>query len=115
MQSRAYAALEGMQLGSPGNRSEVAKDRVIFAKNPAVHWTVLEGEAVLLNLDNGLYYTLNRVGTVIWECFTGHQSFVGILADMCDRFEVTCEQAREDLEALVTRLHHEGLILIRKE
>lgn len=80
-----------------------------------MHWTVLEGEAVLLNLDNGVYYTLNRVGTVIWECFTGHQSFRHILASMCERFEVTQDQARDDLEALVTRLQQEGLIIIRKE
>jgi hypothetical protein len=88
---------------------------MVFTNNPNVHWTVLEGEAVLLNLDNGIYYTLNRVGTVIWEFFTGHQSFESILASICERFEVTREQAREDLEALVTRLHQEGLIVTKEE
>ena len=115
MQRRAATALAGMPLDLPGNRPEVAGDRLVLTKNPAVHWTVLEDEAVLLNLDNGVYYTLNRVGTVLWECFTGHQSFDRILDDMCERFEVANEQARADLEALVTRLHQEGLITIRKE
>ena len=94
---------------------EAAMDHLVFVQNPHVHWTVLEGEAVLLNLDNGVYYTLNRVGTVIWELFTGHWSLATILARICERFEVTREQARADLETLVTRLHQEGLITAGKE
>ena len=34
----------------------------IIIPHPDVHCTVLDGEAVLLNLKNGHYYTLNRVG-----------------------------------------------------
>jgi hypothetical protein len=82
----------------------------IFTRSTDVDWTVLDGEAVLINLENGFYYTLNRVGTVIWELFTGDQTLEAICSALCERFDVTADVARKDLLALVTKLHHEGLI-----
>lgn len=70
----------------------------------------MEGETVLLDLSTGRYYTLNRLGSVIWEHCTGHSSISDIHAVLCDRFEVTCEQALDDLVALVNQLVQEGLL-----
>ena len=39
-----------------------------------VHSTVLDGESVLLNLSSGRYYTLNVVGSTIWNLCRGEQS-----------------------------------------
>ena len=114
-QRQAHAGRPGGALGSLDHRPQRAMDIQAFTHSPHVHWTVLEGEAVLLNLDNGVYYTLNRMGTVIWEFFIADQSFEDILTSVCERFAVTSEQAREDLEALVTRLHQEGLIVTKEE
>ncbi len=84
--------------------------QVMFTRNPDVSWTTLEGETVLLNLENGCYYTLNRVSSVIWEQFSGEQSLGEVLAVVHERFDVDEDVVREDLEALVTKLCHEGLI-----
>jgi len=80
-------------------------------RNPDISWTVLDGETVLLNLDNGFYYTLNRVGSVIWELCASEKTLEEVLAAIYERFDVTKDVAREDLVALVTRLRQEGLIL----
>jgi glutathione synthase/RimK-type ligase-like ATP-grasp enzyme len=81
-----------------------------FTKSPQAEWAILEQEAVLLNLENGVYFTLNRVGKVIWELFTGEQSLESILLVICKQFEVTDDVARADLITLVTKLSQEGLI-----
>lgn len=112
---QAHAEPQRIALGLPDRRHGMAMESMVFTPNPNVHWTILEGEAVLLNLDNGVYYTLNPMGTVIWGFFIEDQSFKEILVSICERFAVTHEQAREDLEALVTRLHQEGLIITREE
>ncbi len=83
-------------------------------RNPDVQWTVLDGEAVLLNVGNGLYYTLNRVGTVIWELLTGERPLDGVVRAICERFDVGEEVARGDLAALVATLHQEDLVLESK-
>ena len=75
-----------------------------------VHCTVLEGEAVLLHLKNGHYYTLNRIGTVTWELFDGKQTLKDVHRKICARFEVKEDKALKDLMVLVNRLGQEGLI-----
>lgn len=97
-------------LGLAGEKFQPEMWKMNVARNPDVHWTVLDGEAVLLNLQNGVYYTLNRVGKTIWELFTGDQPLERILSALCERFDVTEDVAREDLIALVTRLRQEKLI-----
>ena len=82
--------------------------------NPNVQGTMLEGETVLLDLSTGRYYTLNRVGTAIWERCTGNQSLQGIHAALCTRFEASSERIADDLIALVTHLGHEGLLTLER-
>jgi hypothetical protein len=82
--------------------------------NPNVQGTTLEGETVLLDLSTGRYYTLNRVGTAIWERCTGNQSLQDIHTTLCTRFEATSERIADDLLALVTHLGHEGLLTLER-
>ena len=82
--------------------------------NPNVVGTMLEGETVLLDLNSGRYYTLNRVGTAIWEHCAGKQSLQDIHATLCERFEASSERIADDLLALVTHLGHEGLLTLER-
>jgi hypothetical protein len=85
-------------------------DETVVVRGEHVESSVLEGEAVLLHLDTGVYYTLNRVGTVVWELVSGPRSLVEIVRALCDRFDVSEEVAREDLRALLADLREEGLV-----
>ena len=85
-------------------------DRTVLRPSPDVQGTTMEGETVLLDLNSGRYYTLNRVGSVIWEHCTGHSMISDIHAVLCDRFEVAPERALDDLVSLVNQLVQEGLL-----
>lgn len=82
--------------------------------NPDVQGTTLDGETVLLDVGSGRYYTLNRVGTAIWEHCTGTNSLQSIHEALCKRFEAPAERIADDLLALVTQLGHEGLLTIER-
>lgn len=82
--------------------------------NPNVQGTTLDGETVLLDLSTGRYYTLNRVGTAMWEACTGAQSLQAIHTILCGRFDAPPDRIADDLFALVTHLSHEGLLTIEK-
>ncbi|QPD05326.1 MAG: hypothetical protein Nkreftii_003100 [Candidatus Nitrospira kreftii] len=84
--------------------------RTLLLPSPDVQGTNMDGEAVLLDLSTGRYYTLNRVGSVIWEHCTGHHTISDIQAVLCDRFDVAPERALEDLVSLVNELIQEGLL-----
>lgn len=89
-------------------------DRTILLCSPDVQGTSLGGETVLLDLSTGRYYTLNQVGSVIWEHCTGHSTISDIHTVLCDRFEVSSERALADLVAMVNQFVQEGLLQQKK-
>jgi hypothetical protein len=90
------------------NRTQL--DGIILRTSPDVQGTSMEGETVLLDLSTGRYYTLNQLGSVIWEHCTGHRTISDIHAVLCDRFDVAPERALDDLVALANHLVLEGLL-----
>ena len=104
-----------LQVTTPSNAQETCRrrmmlDRTILTAHPDVQGTTMEGETVLLALDTGRYYTLNRLGTVIWDQCTGHTTMRDIHAVLCDRFDVSPDRALDDLVALANQLVQEGLL-----
>jgi len=85
-------------------------DQTVLRPKSAVQSSIMEGETVLLDLSTGRYYTLNRLGSVIWEHCAGGKTISEIHAVLCARFSVASEQALDDLVALVSELLHEGLL-----
>ncbi|MCS6290856.1 MAG: PqqD family protein [Nitrospira sp.] len=79
-----------------------------------VHSTVLDGESVLLNLNSGRYYTLNVVGSTIWDLCRGEQSLRQIHSAICARFDVSAQQAQDDVLDLIVHLEQEGLLQIER-
>ena len=85
-------------------------DRTVLRPSSDVQGTMMNGETVLLDLSTGRYYTLNQLGSVIWEHCTSHSTISDIHAVLCDRFDVAPERALDDLVTLVNELIQEGLL-----
>jgi hypothetical protein len=85
-------------------------EQTLLLPSPDVQGTNMDGETVLLDLSSGRYYTLNRVGSIIWEHCTGQDTISDIQAVLCDRFDVAPERALDDLVNLVNQLVQEGLL-----
>lgn len=82
----------------------------VVIPHTAVQCSVLDGEAVLLNLETGAYFTLNRVGTVSWELFDGKRTLDQVHVEICNRFDVRDDIAWQDLLLMIQHLDQEGLI-----
>ena len=85
-------------------------DKTVLRSSPDVQGTTMDGETVLLDLSSGRYYTLNRLGSVIWEHCAGQSTVADIHTAICERFEVAPERALDDLVALANDLILEGLL-----
>jgi len=70
---------------------------------------------VLLNLDSGVYFSLNETGTAAWELFDGATSLTTIGEALSTRFDVSAELARQDLLELTQTLLTEGLVTIHED
>jgi hypothetical protein len=72
---------------------------------------VIDGEAILINLSTGVYYSLDKTGAVIWENLAKGCSFDATLNMLLSKYDASAEQIRADLERLASELCNERLIL----
>ena len=47
-------------------------EQIVLCPSPDVQGTSMGGKTVLLDVSTGRYYTLNRIGSVIWEQCASH-------------------------------------------
>lgn len=76
----------------------------------------IAGETILVPLaaeigDLDAVYTLNDVGTFIWERIDGRQTALAIAEAVSAEFDVTPEQAARDVDALLSALESKGLVV----
>jgi hypothetical protein len=73
---------------------------------------VLEGEAIIINLANGLYYSLAGVGGEVWTMIEAEQSIAEMAMTLSTRYGVQEPQVAADLVRLAQQLLDEKIVLI---
>jgi len=92
-------------------RNRLARDTMsTFKVADNVLFQEVDGEAVLLSLDEGTYYGLDELGTRIWKLINQDLDSEQVVAAIVEEYEVDTEQARNDLDAFLSDLEQSGLI-----
>ena len=73
----------------------------------------LGGEAVILNLQNGVYYGLSEVGARIWSLIEEPCSLEEVLRSLLKEYDIDSETCEGQTRALLGDLAANGLIEIR--
>jgi hypothetical protein len=71
---------------------------------------VLSDEAIVVNFKNSFFYSLNPVGTFIWERCDGRHSVAQIAQELAAEYEVALEEAVRDCQEFVDSLVEQGLL-----
>ncbi len=74
----------------------------------------LQGEAVILNYQSGVYYGLNPVGARIWELIQESKTEGEVHQALLDEYEVDSARCWSDLRPLLTELRQAGLIEVEE-
>ena len=77
----------------------------------AVAAKVIDGEAIIMNLNNGAYYSMDGVGAVIWELIEGGHSAEAIRDGVASRYALPVESVQADVQRLLDELLAEQLIV----
>jgi len=72
----------------------------------------LSGETVILHVEKGMYYGLNKLGTRVWSLIQEPRTIDELVQTILSEYEVEPEQAERDLVALVNDLAVNGLVEI---
>lgn len=81
------------------------------ANTPHIIHEVIEGEAILVNLESGAYYSTTQAGAAVWDAITQGLSVNETVALLADQYEGEPQAIRAGVSALVSELEQEGLIL----
>jgi Coenzyme PQQ synthesis protein D (PqqD) len=71
---------------------------------------VISGEAVIINLSTGVYYSMDRTGALVWEALAAGRSAGEVAASLATSGGVPIEVVEADMDKLLTRLVAEGLV-----
>ena len=89
--------------------------QVRYMRNQGVVSRKIEGELIVVPIRSGVgdlnsLYTLNPVGSVLWEFMAEGRTIAEMVERICEEFEVTAIQAERDIEAFLDSLMEEKLI-----
>jgi hypothetical protein len=79
-------------------------DSVIFRE--------LDGEAVILNLDTGIYFGVDGVGTRMWQLLEARASLREAWFALQAEYEAAPDRLERDLLDFVDRLRAKGLVTV---
>ncbi len=80
------------------------------ANTPHIIHEVIEGEAILVNLESGAYYSTDQAGAVVWDAIANGLSVNQTIARLADQYDGDPQAIRAGVLALVSELAQEGLI-----
>ena len=67
-------------------------------------------EAVILDINSGVYYGLNEVGVDIWQWLQQPRTELDILELVLNEYEVSSEQALADIQSVLKEMLDNSLI-----
>jgi hypothetical protein len=99
---------------SSDKRANISDTSTVVAVQDQVS-TNLEEEAVILNLQDGVYYGLNDLGARIWNLLQEPRTVRKIRDILLQEYEVEPERCQQDLLQLLGELAAKGLITVENE
>jgi hypothetical protein len=101
-----------MEKGASGMGDEQSER---YQVGSAVVFRELDGEAVLLNLDTGVYFGLDEVGTRVWALLVEHGTLERICSQLVEEYDVELTVLEQDVSRLVEQMRDKGLIVLGSE
>ena len=72
---------------------------------------VIDGEAIIINLANGIYYSMDKVGAHVWDLFQSGYTLEDVVTSVTGQYDVSRDQAESNVQELVEELVRENLVV----
>jgi hypothetical protein len=74
-------------------------------------YDVIDGDIVIIHLENGNYYNLSGSGALIWQHIAKNTSFERLLTNLTSIYNAESAKIENDLKNFLANLKAEGLVL----
>jgi len=72
----------------------------------------MDGEIVMISIENGKYYGMDSIASRIWELIEAPKSVAEVVRILGEEYEVKQQQCQEDILGFLNCLHKEGLVKV---
>ncbi len=72
----------------------------------------IDGEVVLMNLDNNEYYSMDAIGSAIWGLLVEPMAVETVITELLEKYDVTKEICEKDTILFVSKLQEKGIITL---
>lgn len=93
-----------------GAYRKMITEKTKIVKNKDIEVTDFENEKVMMNLEIGRYFTLNEVGSRIWDLLDKNDDVEGIINGLLEEYEVSREMCSEQVFKYLEELEQYGII-----
>ena len=83
---------------------------VQYQVHPEAFATEVDDQVVILDYESGTYFTLNEVGSRIWQLVAQGNTVRAIQEQLLQEYEVSEDQLHQDLLNILSQLRAKGLI-----
>jgi hypothetical protein len=83
--------------------------------NPQVVSETVDGEAIIVNLDSGTYYSIKGDGILIWNAITEGATVAELVDAVVGQTQADADSVRSALDAFSDALAAQGLIVARAD
>ncbi|TMW70531.1 lasso peptide biosynthesis PqqD family chaperone [Alteribacter natronophilus] len=73
----------------------------------------MDGDKVMLSVENGKYYNLGETGGAIWELIEKPAAVRDVVTSLCNEYDVSEEECVKQVTAFLTQLDEENLIDVK--
>jgi hypothetical protein len=87
-------------------------DKYVVKNDEETAYRIINGEAVVVNLKESTFHTLNPVATFIWEQADGRIKAGQMIEKICQEFEVDWHIAEKDCLEFLGELINKGLVVL---
>lgn len=81
-------------------------------KKPDVVHETIDGETVIVNLENGVYYSLRNSAVDIWNSLEAGANAEELVSMLAGRYTAEAADIRQAVEGLLMELQEEGLVKV---
>lgn len=79
-------------------------------QNKDIDASDIDGDKVMMNLERGMYFSLNSVGSKIWDIIENPTTIDEIVKTLLNEYDITEEKCKEAVVSFLKGLEVNGLI-----
>ena len=85
--------------------------KTLLIRNPQQAYSEIDDEIVMLSIEKGEYYNLDKIGRDIWKYLSSTHSFEEIIEFLTETYDVTSAQCEQDVKPFVIELLEKGILI----